>query len=227
MILSVHLARTGPRDAVSVLRRRLAPDGVPGLIWAQAAVTVPLAAGVLPPPRPTGVGLIAAWSGDEALDDFLERDPSARRLAGGWHVRLQPLRASGSWTALPGLAEPEQPVDDDEPVAVVTLGRLRPRRAVAFLRTTAPAEREAVADPALVLSTALARPPQLVATFSVWDTAAAMRSYAYGSAVAAHVRAIRAHRARPFHHESVFARFRPYAARGAWRGTRALVADAP
>src|SRR5215207_5410747 len=35
--------------------------------------------------------------GDAALDRFLATDHFAEVFQNGWHVRLQPLRASGSW----------------------------------------------------------------------------------------------------------------------------------
>lgn len=224
MILSVHLAEPARRASLAVMQAHPERSGAPGLVWAQTAVTVPLAAGLLPPPRPTGVGLVAAWADDAGVDHFLAHDPLAEQLADGWHVRLEPLRTFGGWSAMPGLAEITRPVDDDEPVAVLTLGRLRLRRAAAFFPTSRAAERQAVADPSVLLSTALVRPPRLIATFSVWRTAGAMRAYAYG-ADGAHVRASRAHHTRPFHHESVFARFRPYDAQGAWHGFSALAAE--
>jgi hypothetical protein len=134
------------------------------------------------------------------------------------------LRAVGSWSGLPDLPDEERVVDDHEPVAVLTLGRLRLRRAVPFLRTSSRAERQAVTDPALLAATGLARPPRLVATFSLWRTAGAMRAYALGEDGDGHLRAIRAHAARSFHHESVFARFRPYGGRGLWDGRNPLEA---
>lgn len=222
MILSVHLAQVGPAGALAWLRTRPRRGDLAGLHWAQTGATVPLAARA---PFPNGVALIAAWADDLALDDFLTGHPLARRLAEGWHVRLEPLRASGAWSALPTLSECPQSVGDGEPVAVLTLGRLRVRRAAAFLRTTAPAEREAVADPSLALSTAIVCPPRFVATFSVWDSAAAMIAYAHGAGGTAHRHAIRAHRARPFHHESLFARFAPYRAQGVWGGLHPRAAE--
>jgi hypothetical protein len=218
LIASVHLADVGKRTALGLLRRAPDPASVPGMRYAEIAIAAPLGGGLLPTPTLGRVGLIAAWTNDEALDGFLATHPLAERLAGGWHVRLQPLRASGRWSALPDLPHDELPVDDDEPVAVLTLGHLRLARTVRFLRASTPAERQAIADPALLASTGLARPPRLVATFSLWKTAAAMRAYAYGKTATAHVAAIQAHNARPFHHESTFVRFRPYAPHGTWDG---------
>lgn len=225
MILSVHIADVGPRGGIAVLRGTPKPGEVAGLRYAETAIAAPLSGSLLPAPQLGRLGLIAAWDDDRALDRFLTSHVLARRFTGGWHVRLEPLRASGSWSALPDLLERELPVDDDAPVAVLTLGRLKLDRAAPFLRTSARAESQAVADPALLASTALARPP-LVATFSLWRTAVAMRAYAYGQSGGAHLIAIRAQRARPFHHESLFARFRPYATQGMWDGRDPLAAAA-
>lgn len=217
MVASFHLADLRPREALGLLRRNPGRD-LPGLCYGDVVSAAPLCDRLLPLPMPGRVGLIAFWDRDDALDDFLASHPLARRLASGWHARLRPLRASGAWSELPGLEDVHEPVDDDEPVAVITLGRVRLSRLVPFVRTNRGAMGLAVRDHALAAATGLARPPRLVATFSVWRTAAAMRAYAYGQAGPGHRAAIDAHRARPFHHESMFIRLRPYASVGAWDG---------
>jgi len=224
MIVSVHLADVG-FAAPGVLCRRPRPSKASGLLYAETTITAPLSKSLLPAPRLGQVGLIAAWEDDGALDDFLADHPLAKRLAGGWHVRLEPLRVYGAWSAMPGLPTKERPVADDEPVAVLTLGRLRVRRVVPFLRTSARAEGEALADPALLASSGLARPP-LVSTFSLWRTAAGMRNYAHGRSDGGHPAAKRADSAKPFHRESAFIRFRPYASQGNWGGRDPLSATA-
>jgi hypothetical protein len=216
MIVSVHLADVGLRVAPSVLRNRPHPADVSGLLYAQTTITAPLSKGLLPSPRPGRVGLIAAWEDDKALDGFLAGNRLAEHLAGGWHVRLEPLRVYGAWSGMPDLPTQERSVADGEPVAVLTLGHLRYRRAVPFLRASARAEGEALADPVLVASTGLARPP-LFATFSLWRDAAGMRDYARRGG-GAHLAATRAHAAKPIHRESAFIRFRPYASQGNWGG---------
>jgi hypothetical protein len=225
MVVSVHIADLGARSALAVLTRPPRPGAVPGLTYAVTLTTAPLGEPLLPPRHLGQVGMIAAWEEEAALDDFLRVHPVAERLGGGWEVRLQPLRVSGFWSGMPELPTEPLPVDDEEPVGILTLGQLRLFRTSAFRRSAAPAEAAAVADPALLAGTGLARPPRLVATFSLWGSAAAMRAYAYGTA-GAHEAAIRAHRARPFHHESAFVRFRPYASRGGWNGRDPLGAVA-
>lgn len=224
MIVSVHLADVGLLKVQQLLFRQLDATSVAGMTYAEPAFTVPLG-GRIPRPHPRRIGLIAAWEDDGALDRFLAAHPVGQAIAGGWHTRLEPVRCFGSWPALPGLPKKELPVDDAEPVAALTLGRLRILRTRPFLRAGAPAERDAVANPAVLASTGLGRlaRPRLVSTFSIWRSAAAMREYAFDKA-GSHQAAVRADRATPFHHESAFIRFRPYASRGLWDGRDPLAA---
>jgi hypothetical protein len=217
MIVSVHLVEAGWRRAPGMLRYQPDPADVSGMTYAEAALSAPLRDGPVPRPGPGRFGLIAAWEDDRALEAFLADHPLAKRLADGWHARLEPVRLYGSWAGMPDLPTREVPVDDAEPVAVLTLGRPRIKRAVPFLRTSAPAERAVSANPAVLASTALARPPRFVSTFSLWRSAGEMREYA-ASADGAHHAAVEVDRANPFHHESAFIRFRPYASQGSWDG---------
>ncbi|MFD8545056.1 spheroidene monooxygenase [Streptomyces sp. NPDC059649] len=296
MIISLHVADVGARAVATLLRERLHPRDVPGLRSAQTTLTGAIAAG---PPRlhPGRVALLASWEDDAALDGFLERNALAERLAGGWHVRLRPIRMSGSWSAMPVEIDADTAATDDDalehsdqecgereggkgdggkreggkrayddqvhreqgaasgpsrgqergerqigmaanpaasaattpvtlplappdatPVAVLTLGQLRLRRALPFLRANSRAAGRAAADPALLASLALARPPRFVSTFSIWQSVDAMRRYAYGSAQPDHKAAIQAHQTAPFHHEAGFIRCLPYAAQGTLDG---------
>lgn len=224
MIVSVHLADVGLGKAAPILLRPPRPGSVPGLTYAETVTTAPLGGGLLPVPSLGRVGLIAAWEDDSALDQFLHAHPLAARLEGGWRVRLQPLHVFGSWAGMPGLPQQPLPVDDNEAVAALTLGRLRPHRLLPFLRSAAPAENEAVANPALLAATGLGRPP-LVSTFSLWRSAAAMKQYAFGTS-GAHQAAVSADRTRPYHRESAFIRFRPYDSQGSWDGRDPLAATA-
>lgn len=224
MIVTVHLADVGLLKTQQLLFRRLDATTIPGMTYAEPAFTVPLGARI-PRPHPRRIGLIAAWEDDAAIDRFLAGHPAGETIAAGWHTRLEPLRCFGSWSGMPGLPEKELPVDDEEPVVALTLGRLRFLRTVPFLKSGGPAERDAVADPAVVASTGFARlaGPRLVSTFTIWRSAAAMREYAFGKA-GSHQAAVRADRTRPFHHESAFVRFRPYASQGLWNGRDPLAA---
>jgi heme-degrading monooxygenase HmoA len=216
VIASVHLAATGSRRGLrTFLRGAPDPDAVPGLTYAETVVTAPLSSAVLPKPTLAEVGLIASWDDDEHLDRFLTDPALAGPFASGWHVRMRPVRVFGAWPKMPGLPEKPTPVDDDEPVVVLTLGRPRATRLHTFLPTSARAEAALDGAPGLLAATGLAHPPRLVSTFSVWETAAAMRAYAQDAA-GAHMAAVRSDRRIRFHHESAFVRFRPYFSAGTW-----------
>jgi hypothetical protein len=221
MIVTIHLAElSGPAAAATLLRPPRARQ-IPGLLYAETTTTAPLGEPLLPPRQLRRVGMLAAWDGDAAFEEFCAAHPLAARLAPGWQVRLQPLRVFGSWAGLEALPPQPPAVEPEEPVAILTLGRLRLLRTGAFRRSAGPAEGAALDDPALLAGVGLARLPRLVATFSLWRSAAAMRRYAVAPG-GAHSAAMRADREQPFHHESAFVRFRPYASRGSWNGNDPL-----
>jgi hypothetical protein len=225
LIASLHLAEVGTRPALSLLRRTAKGVRAPGLRYGVVTTTAPLSGHYLPRPSLGSVGLIAMWESEPALDDFLADDPLARSLADGWRVRLAPTHVFGAWPSLGDLVPHRLAMSDDEPAAVITLGRLRLSQTLPFLRASARAEALAVRQPALLLSTGLARPPAIVATFSLWQSTAAMRQYASGTSEPGHRAASVAHARRPFHHESTFMRFRPYRAEGSWPGAPSLPAS--
>ncbi|MYT31852.1 MULTISPECIES: hypothetical protein [unclassified Streptomyces] len=226
MIISLHLADIGARGTRAVLGRPPRPGTVPGLRFAATTLTGGVAAGP-PKVRPGRAALLASWDDDAALDRFLAEDPLARRLAGGWLVRLRPVQVLGTWSRMPVETEPGATLtDEDGPVAVLTLGSLRLRRAVPFLRANSRAAGRAAADPSMIASAALARPPRFVATFSIWQSVSAMSRYAYGAAHPQHREVVEEHRAVPFHHEAAFVRCRPYGARGLLDGREPIAAAA-
>jgi hypothetical protein len=224
VIVSMHIVDAGLAQMPRALRRKPLPETVPGLLYAETTVTARQGGGGRLPLFPGRFGLIASWEEDGALDDFLRGDhPLAGQLVSGWHTRLEPLRVSGAWPAIPGLPQRQLPVAGDEPVAVLTLGRPRLGRLRPFLRSAGPAEAEVVDAPGRLASIGLARPPRLVSTFSLWRSAAEMRDYSYRDG-GNHMAAVKADRERPFHHESAFIRFRPYASAGSWDGRDPLAA---
>jgi hypothetical protein len=221
MIASVHVADVGARSALALVRKAPKPAEVSGLRHADVALTAPLSASLLGKPDPGRIGLVALWDDDDALDRFLSSHPLAAKLDGGWHVRLAPLRAFGTWPGLPTDLTTSRAVTNEGPVGVLTLGRLRFSQAVRFLRTSAKAEGRAIVAPGLIWATGMARPP-FVCTCSLWESARASATYAFGRAEPAHADAITAGEEKPFHHQQAFIRFRPYGSVGHLDGRNPL-----
>jgi heme-degrading monooxygenase HmoA len=227
MIASIHIADTGKLAGARLLRAQPSARTAPGLRYAALMLTSPLSSSRLPRPGPGRIALFSAWESERALDAFQADHPLATELSRhGWRARLQPTHLFGAWPELDGIVGHEPPMADDEPAAVLTLGRLRFSQAARFLKAGATAERLAISDPAMVRGTGMARPPALVATFSVWSSIAAMRAYASGRDGHGHRDAVQAHAARPFHRQSAFFRFRPYDSEGLWDGVDPLLAQA-
>ncbi len=233
MIGSIHLADLAIPRAIKALRTAPRPESRPGLRYATAVFASPLGGRALVAPQPRRVGLIALWDDDAALAAFLAADPLAAALASGWHVRLTPVnaheyhRARGSDTAgtWPGISDDmTDPTPADGPAVVLTLARTRPSQVGRFLRASLQAARPLAASPGLLWATALARPP-VVATCSLWSSAAALEAYAYGGSRSGHGRAMAADRKRAFHQAGVFVRFRPDRSAGQLHGRNPLPAD--
>jgi hypothetical protein len=214
MVTSVHLLKTGVLAAAGLRRRAPQPQEVDGLRWGAMCLLAPLGPSLVPSPRPGTVGLIAAWDEDDAIDAFLTEDPVGRRLGEAYEARLAPTRIVGEWPEL-GDFDLKPAGSGDETVAVLTLGRLKPSRGPSFLRASAKAEGDALASPGLMAATGLARPPRLVATFSIWRSVGEMRAYVEQSS-GGHKLATTTHARRPFHSQSAFIRFSPYRETGEW-----------
>jgi len=213
MIASVHVADLGVGSALAVIGRAPKPKDVPGLRHANVALAAPLGGSALPAPQFWRVGLVAFWDDDAAVDRFLAEHRVAKRLAEGWRVRLEPQRCFGSWPGVDADLPRSRAMTSAGPVAVLTLGRTRMTQLPRFLRTSNKAENAVIGAPGLTWTTGMAKPP-FFATCSLWESADAAASYAYGQRDGAHPHAIDVDRAKPFHHQSAFIRFRPYRSEG-------------
>jgi hypothetical protein len=224
MIASVHIADMAARSALTVTRKAPRAGSIAGLRSASVGLAGPLSGKVIPSVQFGRAVLIAFWDDDPAIDRFLAGSPLAERFASGWHARLAPLRAFGTWPGLPGDIPAERHVDHEGPIAVLTLGRPRTSELIRFLRTSAKAAASAVASKGMLWGTGLARPPSFVATCSVWESSRAASTFAYGHSDPGHPDAIATDQAKPFHHESAFVRFHPYDVQGSLGGKNPLAA---
>lgn len=183
--------------------------------------------GFRPFPSMTHQGLFCAFDDDETASRFLDnrsgllgsfRDHAREFLT----VKLKAVSVRGSW----GGKVPFGISSDGEegggvaggPVASLTRASIRPSKALQFWQHAGPSEDDLRTHPGCIVAAGLGEMPYLrQATFTIWESEAAMARFARNGA---HLAAIRETHARGLFSESMFARFTPYDMRGTWGGRR-------
>jgi hypothetical protein len=242
-ITTVHLLRV-PSAAVPAALARMALDRwhlrrTPGVTFHKLLGT---GDGRTFSPRDADLrtwGLLAVWADARALARFERSSPVAagwRRLAEErWRVDLHPLAAHGRWsgrepfTVRPDPARravPETAASWEGPVAAITRARLRPGRMRSFWAAVPPVTAALHASPGLRLAVGIGEAPVgLQGTFSVWDSAAALRGFAYRNAT--HREVIRRTATDGWYAEELFARFAVVQSTGTFHGRDPLAPQAP
>ncbi len=143
-------------------------------------------------PDPLHWVLLTVWENEEyaAAADKL---PAVRRwdqIANEqWRIDLSPLASHGQWSKSEPFGTLPAPTRQQGPVASVTRARLAPRTALTFWRAVPPVARSLRESPGLVTAFGIGEAPVgFQGTFSVWESAEALRAYAYDGA--AHSQAI-------------------------------------
>jgi hypothetical protein len=229
MIYSYHLAQV---PTFIGLRSLWSAPVAGGLRFVEALAFMQLGAPIVSMKRMRvgHLALFAEWEDETALDGFLQNHLLGRRLANGWHVRMQYLRRYGMVKGLNHLPPKAGEWSEDEPVVAVTIARMKLRELPRFLAWGRPVETFVRNHPGQVFSMAAQRPPNTISTFSIWRSVRAMTAMVHGDAHTpasqVHREAMAEQRRRDFHHESTFMRFRPLSEQGQWQG-RSLLPSTP
>lgn len=221
MTASLHLARFTPGRAARtfgrIIRGRHALAATPGLATSRVFVLAdlePRTGGLL---RPTRFALFCGWESAGARDAFSAR-PFTAEAEEHWSVFLDTVRVRrgglGGWVpSTDGVAS----LRHDEPLVVMTHGRLRPRYVPRFTVDNARIVRAMQGAPGLGMMTGAADHPLTRATFSVWRTQGDAVRFAYDPS-SVHGPIQRTSLAVPWSSTLFFARFRPVASAGSWLG---------
>jgi hypothetical protein len=174
-------------------------------------------------PSSSRQGLFALFESEAAADHFLGQSETLRqfrsRSAELCTVKLRAWSSRGHWSGQSLQASTMGPTPDQGavPVAALTRASIHPLRALAFWRKAPPAQDALASSPGCWLAVGLGEAPVLrQATFSIWESVAAMDAYARSGA---HLDAIRAAQREGYFSESMFVRFVPVAIQGQWNGT--------
>ncbi len=139
--------------------------------------------------------------------------PGVDPVADGWariatetlRIDLRPIASTGRWSGRQPFGAPT-PSRYAGPVAALTRARLAPTKAPVFWKAVPPVEAELHGSPGLRAAVAVGEAPiGLQGTFSLWESAEAMRAFAYGSP--AHERAVADTARVGWYAEELFARF--------------------
>lgn len=172
--------------------------------------------------RPSGSrqGLFAVFSNLRSAEEFMAHselpETYRQRSREMCVVKLRAWSCRGSWDGTHFSASTTAP--ERGPVAALTRASIHLHKAPAFWRHAPAAQESLTTAPGVQLAVGLGEAPFLrQATFSIWDSVAAMDAYARSGA---HMEAIRAAAAHQYFSESMFVRFVPISISGAWKGRR-------
>lgn len=220
-LFSYHLVRL---SFISALRAVLLPiqsKKINGLIHAETMSVMILGSSIFSKSRFFNRELVvfAQWKNEEYLNDFLQSSSIGKQIAKGWHVRLEFLR---KWGKISGFQIPnlEIEINEDEPVVAVTIARMKYTQIPRFLRWGRPVEKQVRDNRNATISLASIRYPNIISTFSIWETQKAMIDMVHGHSKMPqpkrHINAMKERDRKDFHFEFTTLRFKPLAEYGEW-----------
>jgi heme-degrading monooxygenase HmoA len=187
---------------------RLHLRGLPGLTFARSLGT---GHGRSFTPRdadPRRWALLTVWRDRESAAAFATDQVPVRwqrHAEETWRVDLRPLSARGRWSGRAPFGDPGT-VGSDGPVAALTRARIATARSLRFWRALPPVTAALAAAPGLRLAFGIGEAPVgLQGTFSVWESAEALRRFAYADP--AHAGVVARTPAERWYAEELFARF--------------------
>ena len=151
------------------------------------------------------------WDSAAAAEAFFgqhllwrEYEQRSREL---WQARLAPLKAHGLWEGqAPFDYEAPLNIPATAPLAVLTRAAIRWRKVPRFWGFVEPTSAALATVPGVRLAIGLGELPLVrQATFSIWDSVAAMQQYAYRDA--RHKEVVKLTRTENWYKEELFARF--------------------
>jgi hypothetical protein len=170
--------------------------------------------------------LFAVWDDEHHLDEFLDGHRIARRWSDAderWHVRLRAAGGHGTWKGFDPLAGLDAGTADG-PMAIITRANVRRRSWKAFGEASKVVDAELHRARGLIEVVGIGETPiGSLATFSLWESRAAARDFAYS--MPDHREVIRRTRAEDWYAEEMFARFEPYGSTGTWNGRDPLTSS--
>jgi hypothetical protein len=214
-VVTLHVWRV-PRRAVPAAVARMALDrrhlaSTPGLRFAKGLGTGDGRTFTVRDADPTRWALLCTWTDAGSARRFCAGSP----VVAAWgriatetcRLDLEPLAAHGSWSGRTPFGRPRpRRTGPTQPVVALTRARLVPARARGFWRAVPPVSADLQGAPGLRAAIGVGEAPVgLQGTVSVWDSAAALKRFAYDGEP--HAAVVARTRSEGWYAEELFARF--------------------
>ncbi|MFM7007218.1 MAG: hypothetical protein ACKOWX_08185 [Flavobacteriales bacterium] len=181
-IFSYHLVKLRLLAAVRLMLFPISAKNTKGLVHAETMSAMVLGSPVYSGSRffNRQIVVFAQWENESDLNDFLQVNTIGKQLFNGWHIRLTFLR---QWGSISGFEIPKkgtEVADENTPVVAVTIARMRYTQIPRFLRWGRPVEKQVRDNTDTKMSLASIRYPNIISTFSIWNSQKAMSAMVHG-----------------------------------------------
>ncbi|MHC5354849.1 hypothetical protein ACYSNX_11895 [Myroides sp. LJL115] len=196
---------------------------IDGLIHSQTMTAMQLGSSVFSATRlfSTNLVVFAQWQDETSFTNFLQSHAFGKKLSKSWYIKLKFIR---QWGAISNFVIPQTTTEtttDNQPVVAITLARMKYREIPRFLRWGRPVEKLVRDHYATTLSLASIRYPNLISTFSIWNSQKEMLQMVHGHSKVDkpkdHAKAMKERDRKDFHFEFTTLRFSPISEHGVWK----------
>lgn len=174
-----------------------------------------------PAPDWSVYGLLQVWENQEHATAFFEKSSLFERYKKHSDQQLtfylKSIKAHGQWSKQNPFEASDTLDDTNDYIAVITRATIKLTMLKRFWDYVPTSQLDLVDNPNLLFTAGVGeRPVTQMATFSLWDSANALKKFAYRSAN--HRQAVQQTQALQWYKEEMFTRFQPYKIIGNWDG---------
>ncbi|MFP5041266.1 spheroidene monooxygenase [Parasediminibacterium sp. JCM 36343] len=140
-------------------------------------------------------------------------------------IWLQPIEGHGTWDSKEAFGKLPKQTDYNGPIAVLTRATIRLGKLSSFWKNTPAVSHQLKDADGLIASVGIGEIPFIKqATFSIWESKAHMKSFAYN--MKAHTQVIRKTKQEDWYSEDMFTRFIPLSSKGFLNGKQVIAEKA-
>lgn len=223
-LFTYHLIKLSFFSALKNVLFPINKTKIKGLIHAETMSAMQLGSSLFTPTRlfSRTIVVFAQWENENSLSEFLQSSSFGKQLSKSWYLKLKFIRQWGSISHFDIPKTTIEITNDNQPVVAVTLARMKYMEIPRFLRWGRPVEKLVRDHSGTTLSLASIRYPNLISTFSIWNSQKEMSEMVHGHSKMEkpkrHSDAMKERDRKHFHFEFTTLRFLPISEHGTWIG---------